>query len=58
MVHDADLFILQIHTSSFETEVVQHRVAFHWLGSRMSQSLILIDDMSSAFGVKKKKEEK
>jgi hypothetical protein len=36
MVHDAHLFVLQIHTRNFETglwgEMAQHREAFHGLG--------------------------
>jgi hypothetical protein len=65
VVHDAHLFVLQIHASNFETswwgEMVWLREAFHRLGiqdSRMSQSLILIDALSSACWGKKRKGEK
>jgi hypothetical protein len=37
---------------------MQHREAFHKLGSRMLQSLILIDGLSSAYWEIKKKTER
>jgi hypothetical protein len=65
VVHDAHLFVLQIHASNFETswwgEMVWLREAFHRLGiqdSRMSQSLILIDALSSACWEKRKRKKK
>jgi hypothetical protein len=52
VVRDGHLFLLQIHISSFETgwqgEMTQRKEAFHGLGSRMLQSSILIDALSSA----------
>jgi hypothetical protein len=64
VVHDAHLFFLQIHASSFaagwQGEVaplllVQHSVGGLGYGSRMLQNLILIDALSSACWEKKRK---
>jgi hypothetical protein len=67
VVHDAHLFFLQIHASSFaagwQGEVaplllVQHSVGGLGYGSRMLQNLILIDALSSACWEKKRKKKK
>jgi hypothetical protein len=66
VVPDAHLFILQFHISSFGTagrekcaatffNVALCREAFHRLGSRMLQSLILTDALSSACREKRRK---
>jgi hypothetical protein len=54
MVHDGHLFVLQFYASNFgagwqgEMACFFQWEAFHGLGTRMSQSLILIDALSSA----------
>jgi hypothetical protein len=69
VVHDAHLFILQFHASNFgaggQGEMGYFFSVCHGigrlsmgLGSRMSQSLILFDALSSACWEKNKKEEK
>jgi hypothetical protein len=67
VVHDASLFVLQIHASCFGAgqgvEMVPlfsvqcgvGRFSMSW-GSRISQSLILIDTLSSVVGRKKESE--
>jgi hypothetical protein len=62
MVHDAHLFILQIHSSSFgtgqwgESGTTILSMKWHMEGSRMLQSLILINALSSAFWEEKKQQ--
>jgi hypothetical protein len=70
VVHNAHLFILQFHTSSFRTSwwgdmtllffsewCVVGKISMGYR-SRMSQSFILIDALSSACWEKEKKKEK